>query len=100
MKGKVVYEPPRFMSVSEAAKQLLAIVEAKRVTNPELNSLLNEDTVCVALARVGSDDQKITCGSLTEMSSVDMGAPLHSLVIPGKLHPLETDMINMYKSSL
>lgn len=53
----------------------------------------NEDTICVAVARVGSDSQKIYAASLSAMVNADMGEPLHSLIITGKLHPLELDML-------
>ena len=30
------------------------------------------------------------------MTSADLGGPLHSLVIPGHMHPLEIDMLKLY----
>ena len=30
------------------------------------------------------------------MTSVDLGGPLHSLVIPGHMHPLELDMLKQF----
>lgn len=57
---------------------------------------LDEKTICVGVARVGSDEQEIRVGSLTQMSSVDLGAPLHSLVIVGRTHPLERDLLSQF----
>ena len=59
-------------------------------------SAVTEDTLCVGLARVGSDDQKIVATTLREMQKVDLGSPLHSLVITGDMHPLELDMLKLY----
>ena len=59
-------------------------------------SALTADTVCVGLARVGAEDQKIVAGTLQQLASVDLGGPLHSLVIPGDMHPLELDMLRLF----
>ena len=53
------------------------------------------DVVC--LARVGTDTQKIVTSSLEDAIEVDMGPPLHSLVIPGHCHFLEQDSLNMWR---
>ncbi|XP_008549215.1 diphthine methyl ester synthase [Microplitis demolitor] len=98
MKKKREYMPPRFMTVAEAATQLISIIENRRNSNQEL--VLTEDSLAVGLARVGSDDQRIIACTLKEMSSVDLGPPLHSLVIPAKnLHPLEIDFLKQFASS-
>lgn len=59
---------------------------------------ITEDTVCVGLARVGADDQAVRAGSLREMAECDLGAPLHSMIITGHLHPLEVDMLKLFSS--
>jgi len=57
---------------------------------------LSPEDKCVGLARVGTDFQKIIYCSLKEMSQLDLGPPLHSLIICGKLHPMELEFVNMY----
>lgn len=56
---------------------------------------VTEDTVCVGVARLGADDQMIRTATLRQLVSCDLGAPLHSLVITGRLHPLEVDMLRL-----
>ena len=93
MKGKTVYEPARFMTVDVAAKQLIESIQ-------QLNSgevILSEDSLCVGLARVGASSQQIKSGTLAAMANVDLGEPLHCLVIPGELHDLEAKMIGLFK---
>lgn len=91
------YMPPRFMTVAEAAQQLLAIVEKKDAL--ERNTILNEQSLCVGLARVGSETQKITVTTLRDMARTDLGGPLHSLVIPAKeMHPLEVEFLQQFTS--
>ncbi|KAM5293498.1 diphthine methyl ester synthase [Glossophaga mutica] len=95
IKGRKIYEPPRYMTVSQAARQLLEIVENQRARGEE--PAVTEDTLCVGLARVGAEDQQIAAGTLRQMCAVDLGGPLHSLIITGgSLHPLETEMLSLF----
>lgn len=57
---------------------------------------LTEDTLCVGVARLGASDQEMRTATLAQMSSCELGAPLHSLVIAGRLHPLEVDMLRLH----
>lgn len=57
---------------------------------------ITEDTVCVGLARVGAVDQTIATGTLQKMTTVELGGPLHSIIITGTLHPLERDMLKLF----
>uniref|UniRef100_A0A224YVN1 diphthine methyl ester synthase n=1 Tax=Rhipicephalus zambeziensis TaxID=60191 RepID=A0A224YVN1_9ACAR len=100
IKGRDVYEPPRFMTVAEAASQLIEILQVKKSEGVPASELAyDEDSACVGLARVGMETQQITCCSLKDMSSCDLGSPLHSLVIPGKLHPMEIDMLRLFATN-
>ncbi|KAL0270419.1 UNVERIFIED_CONTAM: hypothetical protein PYX00_007834 [Menopon gallinae] len=90
------YLPPRFMSVNDAASQLLEIIENKRSAGISEFSY-DSDTKCVGLARVGSVTQKIAYCSLKELQSINLGQPLHSLIIPGKIQPLEEEFLSQYE---
>lgn len=92
-RGKKDYEPPKFMTINTAIEQLLEI-EEKRV-----ESAYNEDTHCVGLVRLGSEMQKIVAGSMKDLLTIDFGPPLHCLVIVGKTHPLEEEMLEFYAMS-
>nr|CAG4641931.1 EOG090X0AVB [Eurycercus lamellatus] len=94
MKKKPVYEPPRFMSVCQAAEQLLEIIQ----TNA--SKMLSADSLCVGVARVGWPDQKLYACTLKEMVAVNLGQPLHSLIVVGKVHPLELDYLRMFNSDI
>jgi len=59
-------------------------------------TVLSEDSVCVGVARVGCDSQCLMVSTLSEMIDTDLGPPLHSLVIVGHLHPLESDMLRQF----
>lgn len=95
---KKEYQPPRFMSVAEAAQQLLEIVKRRRgegVTEADL--AFTEESLFVGVARVGHETQAIKACTLKEMSELDLGAPLHSLVLPAKkLHPVEIEYLQQF----
>ncbi|XP_019479365.1 PREDICTED: diphthine methyl ester synthase [Hipposideros armiger] len=95
IKGRKIYEPPRYMSVNQAAQQLLEVVQNQRTRGED--PAVTEETLCVGLARVGAEDQKIAAGTLQQMCTVDLGGPLHSLIITGgSLHPLEMEMLSLF----
>lgn len=95
MKKKREYEPPRFMSVAVAAQQLVAIIEND--SDQETSTRLTKASTALGIARVGHETQKIVACSLDEMTGIDIGTPLHSLVIPAaELHPVETEYIQQF----
>lgn len=57
---------------------------------------MTDDTICVALARVGASDQRIAAGRMRTVMEADLGPPIHSLVISGEMHDLEVDMLRMF----
>lgn len=98
MKKKREYMPPRFMTVSEAADQLLQIIEKKREEGEKL--AFDESTIFVGLSRVGSDSQRIVACSLKEMKDYDLGPPLHSLILPSdNMHELEKEYLQQFSES-
>ncbi|GAU24988.1 hypothetical protein TSUD_312230 [Trifolium subterraneum] len=90
-RGRKDYEPPRYMTINTAIEQLLEIAQARE------ESAYTEDTECVGLARIGSEDQMVVAGTMKQLLSIDFGTPLHCLVITGKTHPLEEEMLDFYR---
>ncbi|KAL8275678.1 hypothetical protein Esti_000241 [Eimeria stiedai] len=92
MKGNNIFEPPRFMSVATAIKQLLEAEEEKKEDNGIANAL------AFGLARVGADDEAIVSGTLQELAKADLRGPLHSLVVCApELHGIEEEFVRMYR---
>jgi len=96
IKGKKIYEPPRFMTTAQAAEQLMHIVDNNEKVEGGIQ--LRADSIVVCVARVGADDQKIVTCTLKQATQEDLGGPLHSMVIPGELHYLEKDAIDMWRN--
>ena len=89
-RGKVVYDPPYFMTVAEAVAQLEEVERSRGL------GVLRPDAPCVGLARVGCKDQLIVAATLAELARVDFGAPLHCLVVAGDVHPIEAEMLEWF----
>ncbi|KAL2799799.1 tetrapyrrole methylase [Aspergillus keveii] len=90
-RGRLVYEPPRYMTVAQCASQMLETEEERK------EGVWGPDSLAVGAARVGAADQKLVAGTLSELSQVDMGRPLHSLVLLGRrAHDLEKDYIRQF----
>ncbi|GAB9471800.1 Diphthine synthase [Globisporangium polare] len=90
-RGKIVYLPPRFMTVNQALEQLIEVEEKRQ------EGAYSRDTQCVGMARLGQKDQTIIAGTMEELLTADFGAPLHCLVIAGDVHPLEEEMLKQFR---
>ncbi|GAM21771.1 hypothetical protein SAMD00019534_049460 [Acytostelium subglobosum LB1] len=91
LRGRPIYEPPRFMTVNQCVQQLLEIEELRG------EGAYTKDTLCVGLSRVGQDTQQIISGRLEELLNVDFGAPLHSFIIAGDMHFHEQEFFDTFR---
>ncbi|KAL9599403.1 MAG: hypothetical protein Q9219_003840 [cf. Caloplaca sp. 3 TL-2023] len=90
-RGRKIYEPPRFMTASQCAAQMLEVREGRDAC------AYGPDSLAVGIARLGASDQRMAVGTLKQLTEVDLGPPLHSLVLLGKrVHDLERDYIREY----
>eukprot|EP00211_Chloroparvula_japonica_P017105 CAMPEP_0119135010 /NCGR_PEP_ID=MMETSP1310-20130426/18442_1 /TAXON_ID=464262 /ORGANISM="Genus nov. species nov., Strain RCC2339" /LENGTH=279 /DNA_ID=CAMNT_0007125857 /DNA_START=22 /DNA_END=861 /DNA_ORIENTATION=- len=88
LRGRKIFEPPRYMTIAQACQQLLEIEENRK------EGAYTPETICVGLARIGQPTQQVQYGTMAELAEADFGAPLHSLVITGKMHFLEEDFLH------
>jgi diphthine methyl ester synthase len=90
-RGRKIYEPPRYMTVAQCAQQMLETESERK------EGVYAKDSLAIGAARVGSKDQKMAVGTLKELCEVDLGPPLHSLVLLGnRTHELERDYIQAF----
>ena len=93
MRGKKIYEPPRYMTVGQCAEQMLEVERDRSAGAYGPNSL------AIGCARVGGKDEKFVAGTLEELCGQDeaLGKPLHSLVLLGsRTHELESDFVREF----
>jgi diphthine synthase len=74
----------RYMTAHQAIEWLL---EGERKWKC---GLITDETVICVVSNVGSDDEKIFAGYPADLLRTDVGEPLHTLVIPGQLHFMES----------
>jgi diphthine methyl ester synthase len=81
----------RFMSVEEGLNLLMEAEGKKKY------EIVHEGTLAVGCARVGSSNQKIVAAPVAFLKNLDFGTPPHCLIIPGKLHHIEEQMLEQWK---
>lgn len=95
MRGRKVYQPPRFMTAAEAAAQILQVIENR--ASQGRPTPLTPDQLVIGLARIGTKTQQMKTCALEEMANVDLGDPLHTLVVIGETHPMEDEYVDMFR---
>lgn len=87
-RGRLIYEPPRYMTIAQCCQQLLEIEDARGT------KAYTPDTPVVGISRLGSPTQSFKAGTIKELAEYDAGEPLHSLVILGRqCHDLELEYL-------
>jgi len=81
----------KYMTVNEALKNLLNIEDKRK------ESIITPDTLVLGCARIGSSDPIIKFGKVSKLLDEDFGEPLHCLIIPGKLHFIEEEVLEIFK---
>jgi len=80
----------RFMTINEAIELLLKI-ESKRK-----QGIFTRDTKVIGCARIAGD-YKIKYAKAEKLLKENFGKPLHCLIVPGKLHFIEEEFLDLYK---
>ena len=83
-------EENRFMTVNEAINILLEIEKQKK------EGLFSLDTLCVGVARLGGET-KIKAEKSSDLLKEDFGKPPQCLIVPGKLHFMEKEALELFK---
>lgn len=81
----------KFMTINQAIEVLLEIEKKRK------QKVFTRNTRCIGCARIGAEDYRIKFGTARELLNENFGRPLHSLIVPGKLHFMEEEMLEMWK---
>ena len=86
--GRSKYDPPRYMTAAQCCTQMVEVEENRQ------KGVCSKDRLAVGAARVGSAEMKIVSGTLEELCQVDLGEPLHSVVLVGqRCHEVEKQFL-------
>lgn len=78
-----------YLDISDDGKYMRADEAAARLSDAEVDA-----SVAVGVARLGSDDVHAFAGTPEEVATHDFGSPLHLLVVPASLHPIEEESLS------
>ncbi|MBN2051918.1 diphthine synthase [Candidatus Woesearchaeota archaeon] len=84
-------EKKKYMNIKEATEYLLRVDEKRK------EKIFTKKTMCIGVARLGSDKPRIVYAAAEELLKTDFGEPLHSLIIPGELHFVEEDALKIWR---
>jgi len=79
----------RFMTANEAMKLLLEMEGKKH------KKILTKESIICVVACAGSKKPIVKAGCIKDLIGFDFGKPLHSIVIPGKLHFMEVQALSI-----
>ncbi len=58
-----------------------------------LRRLVTDKTLLCVVSHAGADDMKLVAGYPRDLLKMDLGSPLQSLILPGKLHFMEAEAL-------
>jgi diphthine synthase len=79
-----------YMTANEGLKLLLEMEEKIG------EQLFDEESVVCVVARAGSPEPIVAANSINELLKRDFGGPLHTLIIPGTLHFMEIEALEVF----
>lgn len=82
-------EKKKYMTANEGMKLLLEMEEKLK------ENVFNKDSIVCVVARAGSDDPVVATGTVKDLIDRDFGPGLHTLVIPGNLHFMEFEALQV-----
>jgi diphthine synthase len=80
----------KFLTIPEAIKQLLEINKKKR------DNIFTEESLCVGVARLGTENAFWKAGKALELTKVDFGNPPFCLIVPAKLNHKEQEYLSSF----
>ncbi|HYW02081.1 MAG TPA: diphthine synthase [Candidatus Acidoferrum sp.] len=82
-------EAKRHITIAQATQALLDY--SKQIPA----GIINPQTLTIGVARVGAPDMMIQAGRAGEIAKRDFGKPPHTLIIPGRLHFVEAEAVEV-----
>jgi diphthine synthase len=82
-------EKNQFMTANEGLKLLLKMEKKLR------KHLITNDTLACVVARAGAPQPLVVANTIQALEKMDFGPPLHTIVIPGNLHFMEIEALEL-----
>ena len=81
----------KFMTIKDALK----IVE--RLEADKKEGVIDDEAIFIGCARLGTHTAVIKAGSLKDVANYDFGKPPHCLIVPGRMHFMEEEALQLWK---
>lgn len=85
-----------FLDIQKDNERYMKISEAIELLEEQATRVNTKIPLYVGVARAGSDDPVVHAGTRDEMISFEFGGPLHIMVIPGELHDIEREYLELF----
>ena len=82
-------ENDRYMTANEGLEILLRMEKTRK------QHLFSNESIACVVARAGAPDAVVAANTIHVLQSMDFGPPLHTLVIPGNLHFMEREALEL-----
>jgi diphthine synthase len=82
-------EKNQFMTANDGFELLLKMEEKLR------KHIITDDTIACVVARAGAPDAMVVANTIHVLKKKDFGPPLHTIVIPGNLHFMEIEALEL-----
>ena len=79
----------RYMTANEGFELLLKMEKKLK------KHLISADTIACVVARAGAPDSTVVANTISQLRSMDFGPPLHTIVLPGNLHFMEIEALEL-----
>lgn len=83
-------ESDRYMTVNKALEMLLEVARRRK------NRKLNKRSSCIGVGQLGCHEPEIVSGSIEDVAKHEFQKFPQSLIIPGKLHFVEEEMLDLW----
>lgn len=80
----------KFLTIKEAIAKILEMNKGKELFD-ERKQLM------IGCARIGSENPQIKVGTASQMAKINFGRPPYCLIIPGNLHFMEEEALEMWR---
>ena len=79
----------RYMTANEGIKLLLKMEKQNK------QNIIKKDSIVCVVGRAGSNKPITIAGTFMNLKDRDFGPPLHTIVIPGRLHFMEIEALQL-----
>ncbi|HJJ92236.1 MAG TPA: diphthine synthase [Methanocorpusculum sp.] len=82
-----------FLDIQKDKERYMSIKEAVELLEEQASRLEYNIPLYIGISRAGSKNPVVHAGNAEEMQRFSFGAPLHMMVVPGKLHDIEHEYL-------